>query len=68
MLGFGNLLSCILSVSFTINGGLVGKIPFEELHFNKRVLYIDLIFGSSSCHDGEAWQTSLSKLTFVSPY
>lgn len=30
----------VLSVSFSINGGLVGKIPFEELHFNQIVLYI----------------------------
>ena len=34
MLGVGNLYLCVLSVSVTINGGLVGEIPFEELHLN----------------------------------
>lgn len=39
MLGVSTLYLCVLSVSFTINGGLVGEIPFEELHFNYSVLY-----------------------------
>ena len=34
MLGGSNLCLCVLSILFTINGGLVGEIPFEELHFN----------------------------------
>ena len=33
MLGVSNLYLCVLSVSFTITDGLVGEIPFEELHF-----------------------------------
>lgn len=39
MLGVGILYLCVVSVSFTINGGLVGEIPFEELYFNQGVLY-----------------------------
>lgn len=31
---------CVLSILFTINAGLVGEIPFEELHFSQNVLYI----------------------------
>ena len=34
MLEIVNLHLCILSVSFTINGGIVGEVPFEKLHFN----------------------------------
>ena len=33
MLGVSNLYLCVLSVFFTITDGLVGEIPFEELHF-----------------------------------
>ena len=40
MLGVCNLYLCLLSISFAINGELVGEIPFEELHFNQSVLYI----------------------------
>ena len=40
MLGVCTLYLCLLSISFTINGELVGEIPFEELHFNQSVLYI----------------------------
>ena len=40
MLGISNLYLCVLSILFTINGGLVGEIPFEELHFNQNVLCI----------------------------
>ena len=39
MLGVGILYLCVASVSFTINGGLVGEIPLEELYFNQDVLY-----------------------------
>lgn len=39
MLGVGILYLCVVSVSFTINGGIVGEIPLEELYFNQGVLY-----------------------------
>ena len=34
MLEIVNLYLCILSVSLTIDGGIVGEAPFEKLHFN----------------------------------
>ena len=66
MLGVSTLYLCVLSVSFTINCGLVGKIPFEDFHFDQSVLYIlDVREFKDSRWRGLA-KKSLSKLTFVS--
>lgn len=63
MLGVGNLYLCALSVSFTINSGLSGEKPFEELHF-KQSVFIASILLSLRCYDGEAWQNMAFKINF----
>ena len=65
MLGVGNLYLCALSVSFTINSGLSGEKPFEELHFKQSVFIASILLSlRTTARLGKIW---LSKLTFVSP-